>query len=219
MDEVTENQTKWKNTLAAFRRQFTQINKLMADAKVCSENLKDPRHEMDAKQARRLVEPIQHKLGLVKNYVDSLHGILPLASVTDDDGEWSVNALSASLEKCMERTTTGNIDLRAFLDDIEEWESIYTKKEPKPDGTRTGPGRGTVEPRAPELKGVATTLKPEELTSSIQAHDMSAWVEQWTEFKNNSAFSKHGEKSVIAYLKKCVSRDILHAIDYKSKNT
>ena len=114
----------------------------MADAKACSENLKDPRHEMDAKQARRLVEPIQHKLGLVKNYVDSLHGILPLAAVTEDEAGWSVNALSASLEQYMERTTTRNLDLRAFLDDIEEWESIHTKKEPKPDGTRTGPGGG-----------------------------------------------------------------------------
>ena len=52
---------------------------------------------MDAKQARRLLEPIQHKLGLVKNYVDSLHGILPLASVDEDDGEWSVNALSGTM--------------------------------------------------------------------------------------------------------------------------
>ena len=58
---MTENQTKWKNTLAAFRRQFTQITKLIADAKVCSDNLKDPRHEMDAKQARRHVEARRQK--------------------------------------------------------------------------------------------------------------------------------------------------------------
>ena len=132
---MSENQTKWKNTLAAFRRQFTQITKLIADAKVCSDNLKDPRHEMDAKQARRHVEPIQHKLGLVKNYVDSLHGVLPLVSVDDENSEWNLNALSAALEQCMERHTTGNIDLRAFLDDIEEWESIHTKTEKKPDRT------------------------------------------------------------------------------------
>merc|ERR1711895_219679 len=96
---------------------------------------------------------------------------------------------------------------------------IYTKKEPKPEGTGTVSGGGTGGPRTPELKGVATALKPIELTSSIAAHDMSAWVEQWTEFKENIAFSKQGEKSVIAYLKTCVSRDILSAIDYKSKNT
>ena len=80
-------------------------------------------------------------------------------------------------------------------------------------------GGGTGGPRAPELKGVATTLKPVELTSSIAAYDMTVWVEQWNEFKENSAFSKQGEKSVIAYLKTCVSRDILSAIDYKNKNT
>ncbi len=66
---------------------------------------------------------------------------------------------------------------------------------------------------------MATTLKPEELTSSIQAHDMTAWREQWTEFKDNSAFSKLGDKSVIAYLKTCVSREILVAVNYKEKNT
>ncbi len=218
MEGVGESQTTWKNTLAAFRRQFTQIDKLMSDAKACAENLADPRHGMNAKEARKLVGPLQRKLELVNNYVDSLHSILPLAAVTEDDGSFSVNTLTALLDQCMERTTTGNQDLTAFLDDIEEWESIHTKKEPKPEGAGAVSGGG-VGPRAPELKGVATALKPVELTSSIAAHDMTAWVEQWTEFKENSAFSKQGEKSVIAYLKTCVSRDILSAIDYKNKNT
>ena len=98
-DSVGDNQTTWKNTLAAFKRQFTLFDRLMADAKACSENLKDPRHEMDAKEARKLVGPIQHKLGLITKYVDSLHAILPLAAVTEDEAGWSVNALSASLEQ------------------------------------------------------------------------------------------------------------------------
>ena len=51
-----------------------------------------------------------------------------------------------------------------------------------------GSGGGAGVPRAPEIKGVATTLKPVELTSSIQAHDMTAWREQWEEFKDNSVF-------------------------------
>ena len=191
-ETMSEDQTKWKNTLAAFRRQFTQIDKLLANAKVVSNNLKEPRHEMNAKQARRHIEPIEHKLGLVKNYVESLHGVLPLVSVDDEISVWNLDALGATLENCMERHTTGNMELRAFIDDIEEWESIHTKIEKKPD--RTGSGGGTDEPRAPELKGVATTLKPEELTSSIQAHEMTAWREQWTKLKNNSAFSKHGKK-------------------------
>ena len=172
MEGVGESQTIWKNTLAAFRRQFTQIDKLMSDAKACAENLKDPTHGMNAKEARKLVGPLQRKLELVNNYVDSLHAILPLAAVTEDEGGFSVNTLSALLDQCMDRTTTGNQDLRAFLDDIEEWESIYTKKEPKPEETRTVYGGGTGGPRAPELKVVVTTLKPVELTSSIQAHDM-----------------------------------------------
>ena len=64
-DSVGENQTTWKNTLAAFKRQFTLIDRLMADAKACSIKLKDPNDRMDAKGARILVGPIQHKLGLI----------------------------------------------------------------------------------------------------------------------------------------------------------
>ena len=34
LEGVGESQTTWKNTLAAFKRQFTQIDKLMSDAKL-----------------------------------------------------------------------------------------------------------------------------------------------------------------------------------------
>ena len=94
-DSVAENQSTWKNTLTAFKRQFTLIDRLIADAKACSIKLKDPNDRMDAKQARILVGPVQHKLGLITKYVDSLHDILPKAVVTDDEGGWCVNALSA----------------------------------------------------------------------------------------------------------------------------
>ena len=46
---------------------------------------------------------------------------------------------------------------------------------------------------------------------------MTAWREQWEEFKDNSAFYKLGEKSVLAYLKHCLSREILVAVNYKEK--
>ena len=174
-DSVEEYQSMWKNTLTAFKRQFTLIERLIADAKACSVKLKDPNDRTEAKQARMLVDPIEHKLGLIQKYVDSLYQILPKASVTGEEGVWSVDALSTLLEQCMERYTTGNHKLRAFIDDIEEWESIHTKREPKPEEIRTmGSGGGVGAPRAPEIKGVATTLKPVELTSSIQAHDISA---------------------------------------------
>ena len=38
------------------------------------------------------------------------------------------------------------------------------------------------------------------------------------EFRDNSAFSAHGEQAVLAYLKQCVSREILIAVNYKEKN-
>merc|ERR1712240_672901 len=80
-------------------------------------------------------------------------------------------------------------------------------------------GAGGGARRPPEIKGVANALKPVELTISIQAHEMTAWREQWEEFRDNLAFSNFGEKSVLAYLKQCVSREILIAVNYKEKNT
>ena len=103
MEGVSENQTIWKNTLAAFRRQFTQIDRLMSEAKACAENLADPRHGMTGKEVRKLVGPLQRKLELVNNYVNSLHSIFPLAAVTEDDDSFSVNTLTALLDQCMER--------------------------------------------------------------------------------------------------------------------
>ena len=139
-DSVEDYQAKWKNTLAAFKRQFTLIDRLIGDAKACSIKLKDPNDRMEAKQARMLVDPIEHKLGLIQKYVDLLYEILPKASSTSEGGVWSVDALSTLLEQCMERHTTGNHELRGFKDDIEEWESIHTKRETKPEERTLGSG-------------------------------------------------------------------------------
>ena len=146
MNSVGENQTIWKNTIAAFRRQFTQIEKLFVEAKLCATNLADPRHGMNGKEARKLVEPLRHKLELVNNYINSLHTVLPLAAVTEDDGNFSVDKLSTLLDECMERTKMGNQDLTAFLDAIEEWEFIHAKKESKPDGAGAVAGEVWVAP-------------------------------------------------------------------------
>ena len=98
------------------------------------------------------------------------------------------------------------------MEEIKVWEE-HQKKDSKDIKTGVTGGDGT---KTSEIKGVATSLKPEELTTSIAAYDMSLWIEQWNEYKNNSVFSKHGEESIIAYLKTCVSRDILNAISYKT---
>ena len=171
-NSVGENQTVWKNTMAAFKNQFTRIDKLFVEAKLCATNLADPAHSMNGKEARKLVEPLQRKLELVNNYINSLHTVLPLAAVTEDEGTYSVEKLSARLDECMDRAKMGNQELTTFLEAIEEWE-IHAVKESKP----AGAGGGVGSTRAPELKGVASALKPEELTSSIAAHDMSVWVE------------------------------------------
>ena len=107
-DSVEDYQAKWKNTHAAFKRQFTLIDRLLGDAKACSVKLKDPNDRTEAKQARILVDPIEHKLGLIQKYIDLLYELLPKASSTSEGGVWSLDALSTLLEQCMERHTTGN---------------------------------------------------------------------------------------------------------------
>ena len=89
--------------------------------------LKDPEDRTEAKHARMLVDPIEHKLGLIKKYIDKLYELLPEAVPASEGGQWSVDALSATLEECMDRHTTRNKLLRGFKDDIEEWELIHTK--------------------------------------------------------------------------------------------
>ena len=121
VDEMRDvNQTLWKNTVAAFKRQFTQLDKLIAEAKQTAKDIVDPSKKIDGKAAKKLVEPIQRKLGLLNKYVDSLHSILPNAAVTDDDGIYSVEKLNNVLEGCLDQAKTGNEELMGFLEAIEE---------------------------------------------------------------------------------------------------
>ena len=66
-DNIEDYQAKWRNTYTSFKRQFTIIDKLIAEAKACSVKLKDPEDRTEAKHARMLVDPIEHKLGLIKS--------------------------------------------------------------------------------------------------------------------------------------------------------
>ena len=222
MSDREEYQVRWKNTFTSLKRQFTIIDKMIAEAKACSVKLKDPEDRTEAKHARRLVDPIEHKLGLIQKYIDKLYEILPDAAPANESGQWSLDAMTTALEEYVDKLTAGHNELRGFNDEIEEWESIHVR-EAQPEGRRVAAGGGTPAGggagRPPEIKGVATTLKPVELTVSIQAHEMTAWREQWTEFRDNSAFSAHGEAAVLAYLKQCVSREILIAVNYKEKDT
>ena len=57
----------WNNTYSTYKRQFTMIDGLIAETKVCSNKLHDSEDETEGKDARCLIEPIEHKLGLIKN--------------------------------------------------------------------------------------------------------------------------------------------------------
>ena len=204
----------WDNNHFTYKRQFTQLERLLEESQLCADRLHDENDPTEGKDARVLIEPIEHKLSLIKKYISKLHDLLPEVA-EDDDGESSIESLSELLDACMRRHTQATKDLRGFIESIEEWE-LLNIKEAKPKGGRAEDGRdapaGGGAARPPEVRGVATMLKPEELTASIQAHEMSVWFEQWAAFKNNSAFGSQGEAAVLAYLQQCVSRDILLAV-------
>ena len=211
----------WDNTHFTYKRQFTQLEKLIEESHVCAGRLHDEEDPTEGKDARVLIEPIEHKLGLIKKYISKLHDLLPEVA-EDDDGESSIESLSELLDVCMRRHTDATKDLRGFIESIEQWE-LLNIKEVKPRGGRAEGGReapaGGGAARPSEIRGVATMLKPEELTASIQAHEMSVWLEQWAAFRDNSAFGSQGEAAILAYLQQCVSRDILLAVGYRDKRT
>merc|ERR1712240_786462 len=217
LEELRERyQSKWTNTVTAFKRQHTMMNNLLTEVKQIAKDMVDPRKKVDGKTAKMKVDPIKKKLEILDKYVESLSTILPDAAFLDE-GTWGVTALNTTLDKCLNDAQTGNDELLSLLEEISVWENNQ-KKDPEDvkTGVASGDG-GSV--KASEIKGVATSPKPEELTSQIAAYDMSLWIEQWEEFKHNSVFSKHGEELIIAYLKSCVSRDILNAISYKTLRT
>ena len=72
MSDREAYQVRWKNTFTSLKRQFTIIDKMIAEAKACSVKLKDPEDRTEAKHAKRLVDPIEHKLGLIQKYIDKL---------------------------------------------------------------------------------------------------------------------------------------------------
>ena len=161
------------------------LTTLLAEVKQITKDMVDPKKNVDGKAAKMKVDPIKRKLELLNKYVDSLHNILSSAAVTDD-GTWGVTNLNNILAKCLDDAQTGNEELLGLLEAIEDWES-HQKKDSK--DTKTGVAGGDGSSTKPsEIKGVATSLKPEELTTSIAAYDMSLWIEQWNEYKNNSVF-------------------------------
>ena len=123
MVDREEHQARWKNTYTSFKRQFTIIDGLIAEAKSCSIKLQDPEDRTEAKHARMLIDPIEHKLGLIQKYIDKLYEILPDAAAPSED----VNALNKTLEDYADKLTAGQNELQGFKDEIEEWESIHVR--------------------------------------------------------------------------------------------
>ena len=75
------------------------------------------------------------------------------------------------------------------------------------------------EPVVVTPRGTANALKPDLLTSSIAAGEVETWMDKWKEYKLNSAFGSQGEESILAYLRSCVSQEILVSIDYRNLAT
>ena len=117
------NQSKWTNTVTAFKRQYTMLTTLLTEVKQITKDMVDPKKKVDGKAAKMKVDPIKRKLELLNKYVDSLHNILPSAAVIDE-GTWGVTTLNITLSKCMDDAQNGHDELLGLLEEINVWENI-----------------------------------------------------------------------------------------------
>ena len=53
------NQNLWKNTVSTFRRQYTMLEKLIADAKQAAKDIVDPKKKVDGKVVKRMADPFR----------------------------------------------------------------------------------------------------------------------------------------------------------------
>ena len=120
----------WDNNHFTYKRQFTQLERLLEESQLCADRLHDENDPTEGKDARVLIEPIEHKLSLIKKYISKLHDLLPEVA-EDDEGDSSIESLSELLDACMRKHTQATKDLRGFIDSIEEWE-LLNLKEAKP---------------------------------------------------------------------------------------
>ena len=109
------NQSKWTNTVTAFKRQYTMLTTLLTEVKQITKDMVDPKKKVDGKAAKMKVDPIKRKVELLDKYVESLHTILPNAAVIDE-GTWGVTALNTILEKCMNDAQHGHDELLGLLE-------------------------------------------------------------------------------------------------------
>ena len=172
--DLRANQTVWRNTIKTFKNQFTRLDKFIADARNCIKDLSDPDSGVTLKDAKKLIDPISKKLELTNNYVASLHGLLPVAAGEEEDQNYNVDKLTVELNTCMDQVELANAECAGFCEAINNAEE-RARKESKPERS----GHSPREERTPEIKGVATALKPDELTTSVAAQDISLWMEQW----------------------------------------
>ena len=68
------------------------------------------------------------------------------------------------------------------------------------------------------LKGYASSLAPQIMSTEISAKELEWWTREWEALKNTSAFGYQTEQIKISYLCKLVDREILNAIGYRNFN-
>ena len=82
--------------------------------------------------------------------------------------------MEKELTTCMEALEAVQLECSKFYGLIEDFEAKEAKEKAKKDGRKDkGPRRTQEDDDVPEIKGTATVLKPEELTTSVAAQDIS----------------------------------------------
>ena len=128
-DVLQANQAVWRNTVTTFKSQFTRLDKLINDAKLCANNLTDAASNVSVKDVKKLVDPLKRKLELVNNYVTSLHTLLPSAAGEPQDPIYNVERLTGELTQCMDRVEAANWECSTFLEIIADVETADAAKE------------------------------------------------------------------------------------------
>ena len=150
------------------------MDKLLATAHKRAKDFTDPENRITLRELKRDVNPIGRKLEILNTYVTSMTPLLPLAA-GDDEDTMNMDAISKELAGCMEALEKAQVECSEFYGIIEDFEEAEKKK--KEVKTDRSSARPRDDDKPPEIKGITSALKPEELTTSVAAQDIALWLE------------------------------------------
>ena len=150
------------------------MDKLLASAHKHVKYYTDPNNRITLWELKQDVIPISRKLEILTTFVTSMTPLLPLAA-GDDEDTMNMETMGKELTACMEALEKAQVECSEFYGIIEDFEEAEKKK--KEVKTDRSSARPRDDDKPPEIKGITSALKPEELTTSVAAQDIALWLE------------------------------------------